>query len=735
MTKKKKKLDSIIFGVVLPEGFGFYFQQKKRKRVLVEVDINVPVKVFKVLHELVEEKSLIDKLLIDSSQESYSEVLFKYLNLSHSRDVRDLCSYGEKIEDVLQFERLCKRKIVEEINTEFYRQELKPSKDLARKIEFEISEKLNVFINGITSLVDKKWDKYLDFIKHELRVRELFDISYMQLFKDSEDCLRFQRLNENKIKEYIKVLQNSNLVGEDTLNEYELLCVMSNEITEKIGYNLLAVRFPVNTEPNEKEQEFFLFKLDKGKVINPTVFVTTISNIEKTESFYLQNKDDCYFISAGISIKYYKVLECFKMSIPYVESVELNENGRFTWKINNVSSMKIVEDHYYLGYFFFNMRCPVFVPYRYIFPILPCFNSLEARSNIILDLILPNDFKFVRNRYLNLIERLSIESVLEDIIISLEERLYDVNESISYHKYRNIRLNKSNAPQNKLNAILSVFNMHTRMVSKSAKEHQFIIGDIKSLEDDVFGKKGEMALNRFFMMDEICERLNNFRITWENKTKESFLPYDFLIENEEQSVFLEVKATRSSSDSVFYVSVNELKKMLEDPNRYILCRLVSIGTEEMRGVPINEDFIANFYVFSESTVKLVQAKLSEWEEYYEEKKIRFKVEHLKSLSLLDLEIKPDLPDYDFIDIVDFDIDYLREKVVSIVKESTFGALKLQLQDLQEYYAINEFMRNEIEFLHSEFQQQVDRIIENIKNGCSLADILSQVKTGNHYCYY
>lgn len=176
---------------------------------------------------------------------------------------------------------------------------------------------------------------------------------------------------------------------------------------------------------------------------------------------------------------------------------------------------------------------------------------------------------------------------------------------------------------------------------KSSNEHQYVLKNIANLSDFEFGEKAELALNRFFQKYYINTKWYNeesasfinpseYYITWNNEKEESYLPYDFTLELGNIGFYkIEVKASRDPDNTIFYISTNELKELLNDPSHYIIARMVYLTFDKKEVTTrVNEDFGVSFYYFNPDKLNEIKRMIPEWEEYYEEKKIRISSDHL-----------------------------------------------------------------------------------------------------------
>eukprot|EP00798_Chlamydomonas_sp_ICE-L_P032535 gene32535-17251_t len=70
-----------------------------------------------------------------------------------------------------------------------------------------------------------------------------------------------------------------------------------------------------------------------------------------------------------------------------------------------------------------------------------------------------------------------------------------------------------------------------------------------------------------------------FSVEWVNQEEESEKPYDLVLRRNEEVVFIEVKATRSSSLNAFNVSVRQAEMMMREAGRYQIYRVYAARSE------------------------------------------------------------------------------------------------------------------------------------------------------------
>lgn len=231
-------------------------------------------------------------------------------------------------------------------------------------------------------------------------------------------------------------------------------------------------------------------------------------------------------------------------------------------------------------------------------------------------------------------------------------------------EYRNNR-RSSNFYYNKTVSffLYQLCHRYKKSITPSNGGHQYVISDTVDQDDVELGRRTELVVywylqrfiendNWFYSKDfEGIDSQDNNRtkkwtqykdypyntikfsyIEWNNKSEESFKPYDLLIEFEGVKFKIEVKSTRGNEENVFFISVTELEELLKDPKHYFILRLSYITKgRKVFGIQFNEEFYGSFYRIKPDTIKLVKKKLREWKEYYKENRIRFTVNQFEEI--------------------------------------------------------------------------------------------------------
>ncbi len=92
------------------------------------------------------------------------------------------------------------------------------------------------------------------------------------------------------------------------------------------------------------------------------------------------------------------------------------------------------------------------------------------------------------------------------------------------------------------------------------------------------GRKGEELIAEYLNREKAASRINSF--VWENRSRESGLPYDFIIN---EKLFVDVKSTRFNFDQYLYFSDSEIDFITKkDSSSYSVYRVFDMGGEERK---------------------------------------------------------------------------------------------------------------------------------------------------------
>jgi hypothetical protein len=246
-------------------------------------------------------------------------------------------------------------------------------------------------------------------------------------------------------------------------------------------------------------------------------------------------------------------------------------------------------------------------------------------------------------------------------------------------------------------------------------KHQFVFSKTKELSNEQFGRKAEYAFNEFlknkfedfswFGNDvDYIKSPSKCKIEWTNIKQESFGPFDFCIKLSDFDYFIEVKSTRHCEEDVFYLSLSELKKIIEYPQNFIVARLSFIeDNKEYTGIPINEEFYANFFTVKKETLQIIKDEISNWREYYQENSIRFSIEHFnkakprnivteifEAWEYINLDVSKDLEQFDSFVYKEFFEDFEN-------KHAVYGENKNLQEIISKIYELYESPKFSIDF--------------------------------------
>lgn len=92
------------------------------------------------------------------------------------------------------------------------------------------------------------------------------------------------------------------------------------------------------------------------------------------------------------------------------------------------------------------------------------------------------------------------------------------------------------------------------------------------------GRKGEELIAEYLEKEKVASRIDSF--VWENRSKESGLPYDFIINGK---LFVDVKSTRFNFEQYLYFSDSEIDFITKkDSSTYSVYRVFDMSEEERK---------------------------------------------------------------------------------------------------------------------------------------------------------
>ncbi|PKA63942.1 hypothetical protein AXF42_Ash004952 [Apostasia shenzhenica] len=97
------------------------------------------------------------------------------------------------------------------------------------------------------------------------------------------------------------------------------------------------------------------------------------------------------------------------------------------------------------------------------------------------------------------------------------------------------------------------------------------------------GRLGEMVAYKYF-----CEKLGKASVKWVNEKSEMRLPYDLIVNEEQNSCFVEVKATTSASKDWFLISTNEWNYACRKRGRYSIVWVTLSSSSDAEVIVLND---------------------------------------------------------------------------------------------------------------------------------------------------
>jgi hypothetical protein len=86
------------------------------------------------------------------------------------------------------------------------------------------------------------------------------------------------------------------------------------------------------------------------------------------------------------------------------------------------------------------------------------------------------------------------------------------------------------------------------------------------------GLIGEQLIYEY-LLNKYHDQLDSVSIEWLNKNEETSLPYDILLTENGIQHYIEVKTTRSNNQHTFFLSMNQMKAILEHGDNYHIYRV------------------------------------------------------------------------------------------------------------------------------------------------------------------
>ena len=168
--------------------------------------------------------------------------------------------------------------------------------------------------------------------------------------------------------------------------------------------------------------------------------------------------------------------------------------------------------------------------------------------------------------------------------------LCEILLNINSFKYKNISSNKYDEIfHSKLNTKFDPFDQTDLQssIDKYAKKFENVSKEIGRYSEAIF----DYLINhkKSYIESNIGNNINSY--VWENELKESFKPYDFLINS---NIYIDIKGTHDHEHK-FYMSDKE-KKFIEDLNdkEYFLVSIIGVKTNNMQIKFYNKHDVLNF---------------------------------------------------------------------------------------------------------------------------------------------
>ncbi len=343
----------------------------------------------------------------------------------------------------------------------------------------------------------------------------------------------------------------------------------------------------------------------------------------------------------------------------------------------------------------------------------PCLIKLNLFNKICINGAIPTNINVVTlflNNKIKEIKKYTAESIIQLFYREIIKPKYSIQieniNNTNAYKRRKFACNQS------ILYFVENYFCKNEQVFKKELNHNFIISNTKQLSNEELGLRGEVAYNLYlnkFINDDKWKKNSSEELTgwcniiWNNKESESFMPYDFSITLNDDEFFVDVKTTRKSEDSIFYITINELEKILANPSKYIIARLTYIEEKiTYNGIAINEEFIVNYYRITNETIKIINDSIVQWRDYYKTNSIRFTIEHFNKISIEEFQIEsqpiyekyPTIKSEDLQSFENF-IDFRLFKEVDAIKEfyNQFEALNIFFNEINSLRKSETFNKN------------------------------------------
>lgn len=638
--------------------------------------VRVKIELFNMLDLILENKSFskLDEILASIKINCYlNENKFNYAYASYVLLVSSIKAQYKQIGELSYLE-ISNLNDLAFKNYPIVRPELFTTQDIQSHI-FSPDGKLNKIKDSIIKEIYQAFQPVFVEEVNEMGVRFQHGLQIIN-FEEAKgriECLvnnKLQIMRENSLKNaFFEFSKNNSLISFIDINEYNLISKYLRNLNinhtiikdrkdeiEKITFPLTyadRIDYILHLSFNRSSPDIFFRRNIASGRLN---FILKEDNFK---CFQILNCTDFFPIVQGIEFvtnsnnEYPHIKQDFSIKIYSIKSFDSNEKVRNI--INKVGGeFKVNRLKKHSGEIYFDVENTTLYPFDLkdvLYKLIKdqndsyCIISLGLYEKFCILGKIPNKIEDVINHLNSILDKLVLISEYEILSLFYNEVIYKkhkyiIDGVVSNNKYK---VQKIIDNKEQLYFIDRLFCVNTKIKRKKLK-HQFVISNTKELNNEQLGKRAELAFNEF-LQEHIHDRkwfaydVNYIEspsictIEWLNSNNESFNPYDFCIKLNSIYYYIDVKSTRKSEDTIFYLSINELLKIIETPKNYIIARLSLIEEEnEYRGVLINEEFYANFYVVKDATIAIIKESIDKWRDYYQENSIRFTIDHFDKVT-------------------------------------------------------------------------------------------------------
>lgn len=151
-------------------------------------------------------------------------------------------------------------------------------------------------------------------------------------------------------------------------------------------------------------------------------------------------------------------------------------------------------------------------------------------------------------------------------------------ESISAIYFEDAPVQESFVPEIEAH-LANTNNVKVEQVTFESVNYNSISKYHAKIEDDTV----KLDIGRWseeYVYNYLKSNTNYSFVNWLNKDKESYNPYDFIVIENQQEKYIEVKGTPSSDKGEFYISKSEWIFMFEQKDNYMIFRLFNAGRKD-----------------------------------------------------------------------------------------------------------------------------------------------------------